>query len=320
VTSEDRLRAFLGLLEDSLQERAVTGTQLAQRAYLSRFHFDRLVAGFLGEPPTTFRRRVLLERAAHRLVSSEQSVLEIALDADFTSPEAFTRAFTRAFGMSPTRFRRDAQRDYRLAAPSGIHFYPPGGLRLPATSRRTTMDVVDGMLDHHLVLVSEIIDRAGRLDSAVLDQPIEISVESIDSNPTLRSIMNRLVTQLEMWVTSLQGGTEMPPATETSPVGMSARLSVVAPKFRTLVMSPIVEGRGQETFVDLMCEPPRTFTYAGVLAHVLTFAAFRRTLAIGALESAGIDDLGSGDPMQFVGGVGADASEITRNRARDALG
>jgi len=49
-----------------------------------------------------------------------------------------------------------------------------------------------------------------------------------------------------------------------------------------------------------------------VLAHVLTFSAVRRTLAIGALESAGVDDLGSGDPMQFVGGAGDDASTITR--------
>jgi len=61
------------------------------------------------------------------------------------------------------------------------------------------------------------------------------------------------------------------------------------------------------------CEPPRAFTFAGVLAHVLTFAAVRRTLAIGALESAGVTDLGSGDPMAFVGGIGEDASRITRS-------
>ena len=35
-------------------------------------------------------------------------------------------------------------------------------------------------------------------------------------------------------------------------------------------------------------------------------------MAIGALESAGVDDLGAGDPMEFVGGTGEDASRITR--------
>jgi hypothetical protein len=54
------------------------------------------------------------------------------------------------------------------------------------------------------------------------------------------------------------------------------------------------------------------FTYSGVLAHVLTFSAVRRTLAIGALETAGVDDLGAGDPMEFVGGTGEDASRIRR--------
>jgi AraC family transcriptional regulator len=313
VTGDDRLGAYLGLLEASLEERNVTGEQLARRAYLSRFHFDRLVAASLGEPPAAFRRRILLERAAHRLTTSTHTVLDIALDADFSSPEAFTRAFSRAFGTSPSRFRRLAAHDYRLPAPSGVHFHPPGGLRLPATSRSTTMDVLTAMLDHHFALVAEIIDCSARLDPTLLDNPIEISVEGIDANPTLRSTMDRLVGQLEMWVTSLGGGTEMPPAADASPAGLGARLAVVQPRFRELVLTPIEAGRGGETFIDAMCDPPRTFTYAGLLAHVLTFAAFRRTLAIGALDSAGIHDLGSGDPMQFVGGVGADASEITRN-------
>jgi hypothetical protein len=33
----------------------------------------------------------------------------------------------------------------------------------------------------------------------------------------------------------------------------------------------------------------------------LTFAAHRRSLLVGAFHSAGITDLGAGDPMQFVG-------------------
>ena len=75
--------------------------------------------------------------------------------------------------------------------------------------------------------------------------------------------------------------------------------------------------RADETFIDAVCDPPETFTYGGLLAHVLTFAAVRRTMAIGALETAGVTDLGSGDPMRFVGGSGADASTIQRTPADD---
>ena len=61
-----------------------------------------------------------------------------------------------------------------------------------------------------------------------------------------------------------------------------------AARFRDLVLTPISEGRADETFVDAVCDPPETFSYGGVLAHVLTFSAVRRTMAIGALESAGV--------------------------------
>jgi hypothetical protein len=55
-----------------------------------------------------------------------------------------------------------------------------------------------------------------------------------------------------------------------------------------------------ETFVDAICEPSEVFSYGGMIAHVLTFAAHRRTLALGAFAKSGITDLGSGDPMQWV--------------------
>jgi hypothetical protein len=73
-------------------------------------------------------------------------------------------------------------------------------------------------------------------------------------------------------------------------------------------------GRGPDKCIDAICDPRETLTYGGVLAHVLTFAAVRRTMAIGALESAGITDLGAGDPMHRVGGTGADSSTIKRRR------
>ena len=62
----DRLRELLDTVLAALDEH-LDGGRLAGRAYLSRFHFDRLVAAGLGEPPAAFRRRLLLERAAWRL-------------------------------------------------------------------------------------------------------------------------------------------------------------------------------------------------------------------------------------------------------------
>src|SRR5437867_8790782 len=52
----DALRRYLDLLVDTIDEE-VGGDDLARRAYLSRFHFDRVVRAAVGEPPAALRRR-----------------------------------------------------------------------------------------------------------------------------------------------------------------------------------------------------------------------------------------------------------------------
>jgi AraC-like DNA-binding protein len=307
----NRLRAILELVEESLLEPTLNGAELASRAYLSRYHFDRLVRAALGESPGAFRRRLLLERAAHQLGGAD-SVIDVALDAGYASPDAFTRAFTRAFGDNPSDFRRSGRHDFRLPTTNGIHFHPPGGLRLAAAERSSTMDVLTRMYEHHIRLTGEIFERLQQLDDQTVDRTIELSVEHIDSEASLRRLADRLVRQLEMWATAVEGGSEIA-AGGTSVPELRRRLTAAEPRFRAAVVAPIQDGRADETFVDATCVPPQTFSLGGVLAHVLTFSAVRRTMAVGALASAGITDLGAGDPMTYVGGVGDDASTITRN-------
>lgn len=306
------LQEIVRLVEQSLDEPDLDAGQLASRACLSRFHFDRLASAALGEPPGAFRRRILLERAAHRLVSTTETVIQIGAEAAYTSPDAFTRAFLRAYGITPSGYRRQCWSVHDIRAANGIHFHPPGGLRLPAIHRSDTMDVLTRMYDHHVELTGAIVDRLTGLPAKVLDQPIELPVEGIDNAPTLRMLCDKMVRQLEMWVSAVEGRTSIP-AGQTSPAALRARLGQAAPRFRAVVVDRIAAGAGEDTFLDATCQPPQTFTLGGVLAHVLTFAAVRRTLAVGALESSGIGDLGAGDPMHFVGGEGADASGITRN-------
>ena len=68
------------------------------------------------------------------------------------------------------------------------------------------MDVLQQLVVHHVDSLAAIIDRAERLDDAVLDQPIAVSVETIDGEQTLRSLINAMVTQEEHWLSALRGG------------------------------------------------------------------------------------------------------------------
>jgi AraC family transcriptional regulator len=305
---------IITVIQDSLDEPGLDSTELAGRVYLSRFYFDRLVGAAIGEPPGAFRRRILLERAAHQLTTGADTVIDIAARAGYSSPDAFARAFSRAYGTTPSAYRRQAGSSHDLPSANGIHFHPPGGLRVPATEGTTTMDVVARMYDHHLDLTAAIVDRLAQLPADTLDRPIEMSVEAIDSDASLRTLCDKMVRQLEMWIVALNGGSAIP-AGSTTPEALRARLDAAGPAFRTAVVDPVRAGDGDDAFLDATCNPPRTFTRAGVLAHVLTFAAARRTLAVGALASAGVTDLGAGDPMVFVGGEGDDASRIVRNFA-----
>jgi AraC family transcriptional regulator len=296
----DTFTAFVDVLADALDEHDVSSEELAGRVHLSRFHLDRVIAATAGEPPGAFRRRVLLERAAFRLLTTDHTVLDIAIEAGYGSHEAFTRAFARAYGTSPAKWRQHPTR-IQLVAPSDVHFHPPGGLRLPARTEVGSMDLLNKMVEHHVWLVGEMVSRAATLSDETLDAPIELSVEGVDDDPTLRSLLSRLIGQMGMWNAAIATRAyDWDVERHETIDSMRSRLAEEGATYLAQVHQVTEEGRLDETFVDALCEPPEMYTYGGMIAHVLTFAAHRRTLVAGALSDAGVTDLGYGDPMRWV--------------------
>ena len=55
----------------------------------------------LGESLGSHVRRLRLERAASRLKLTETPVVQVAFEAAYETHEAFSRAFRKAFGLSP---------------------------------------------------------------------------------------------------------------------------------------------------------------------------------------------------------------------------
>ena len=149
----------------------------------------------------------------------------------------------------------------QIEAPSDVHFHPPGGLRLPARAKETPMDLITKMVEHHVWLTGEMVARAARLDDAVLDKPIVISVEGVDDDPTLRSLLSRLVGQMGMWNAAMASrdydwSVEKHETVES----MRRRLAVEGPTYLGHVREVSEQGRLDETFVDALCEPAEVFT------------------------------------------------------------
>jgi AraC-like DNA-binding protein len=285
------------VLEDSGDE-TVSGEELAARFHFSRYHFDRMIRSVAGEPPQALRRRILLERAAYRMVTTRAPLLDIAVEAGYGSHEAFTRAFTRAYGAAPAAWRRTPG-PIRLPAPSDVHFHPPGSLRLPSRDKVTAMDLMTRMVEHHIWLTGEMVRVAGRLTDEQLDELIGVDVD--EDEQTIRRLLSRLIGQLGMWNAAVaMRDYDWSVEEHESLSSMRERLATEGPTYLTQVREVVEQDRLDDTFVDALCEPAEVFTYGGMIAHVLTFAAHRRTLVALALSKHGVEELGWGDPMVWV--------------------
>lgn len=79
--------------------------RLAAIAGYSTYHFHRVFRGIAGESADDYIRRLRMEAAAQSLRYRQRSVLEVALDSGYGSHEAFTRAFSRTFGITPSDYQ-----------------------------------------------------------------------------------------------------------------------------------------------------------------------------------------------------------------------
>ncbi len=74
----DAFAVFVDTVASTLDEPARTG-EFAAQLHLSRAQLDRVVRAAAGEAPGQLRRRILLERAAFRLLEGNLQILEVAL-------------------------------------------------------------------------------------------------------------------------------------------------------------------------------------------------------------------------------------------------
>jgi hypothetical protein len=244
------------------------------------------------------RGRILLERAAYLMITTDRTLLDIALDSGFASHEAFTRAFRREHGVLPSVWRADPT-SFRIDAPSDVHFHPPAGLRLPARHRMDGVDLVIEMVEHHVWLVGELVERARLVSDDDLDATSERSVEGIDGD-TLRWALSRLVGQMEMWNAAVHDRDyDFAVEEHESVTSMRRRLDRVGPEFVDNVSLLAATGRFDETFVEAFSPTPQVLSYGAMVAHVLTFAAHHRLLALSRLRECGVTDLGFGDPKHW---------------------
>lgn len=108
ATSADSRIAFAVAAMRDAPARAWTIEELAQSASMSRSAFAKRFHEIVGMPPATYLTELRLTLATAHL-RKNASVKQTALAVGYSSPPAFTKAFTARFGMAPLKWRAAQQ-------------------------------------------------------------------------------------------------------------------------------------------------------------------------------------------------------------------
>lgn len=79
---------------------------ISKVACSSRYHFQRIFHVLTGFTVTQYIRNRRLTLAAEELIATDKRVTDIALKYGYESPEAFTKAFKRLHGISPSALKK----------------------------------------------------------------------------------------------------------------------------------------------------------------------------------------------------------------------
>lgn len=88
----------------------LTLKELASRAFISPYHFNRVFRQLVGIPPCQFLGALRLQEAKRLLLTTRLRITDICFQVGYSSLGTFTRRFTSLVGFSPRQFRALAGR------------------------------------------------------------------------------------------------------------------------------------------------------------------------------------------------------------------
>ncbi|MGN1423758.1 MAG: effector binding domain-containing protein [Oscillospiraceae bacterium] len=97
----DGIQNALRYIEDNITQE-LDIADIAARAYVSAFHFQRIFGVLCGMTVGEYIRSRRLSLAAQELSRSDIKVIDAAVKYGYDSPDSFARAFTKFHGISPS--------------------------------------------------------------------------------------------------------------------------------------------------------------------------------------------------------------------------
>jgi AraC family transcriptional regulator len=100
-----RFQKVLDFVETHLEDE-LTVDRLSDVAAFSKYHFHRQFSAIFGVGVHKYVQLLRLKRASYELAFREsRRVIDVAMESGYESHEAFSRAFKKSFGQTPSEFR-----------------------------------------------------------------------------------------------------------------------------------------------------------------------------------------------------------------------
>lgn len=103
-----KVQQAIDYIETNLTED-ITLQDVADEIHFSMYHFHRIFKAMVGESITDYIRKRRLTEASIHLITSQKQILDISLEYQYQSQEAFTRAFKKMYGVTPGQYRKRQQ-------------------------------------------------------------------------------------------------------------------------------------------------------------------------------------------------------------------
>ena len=104
----NRIQQAVDFIEDNLNT-SFSLTDVSKAAFSSLSYFHRVFFFMTGLTVKEYIRKRRLSLAAYQLHCSKASITDIAFNACYDTPESFSRAFKKQYGVNPRTFRQKNQ-------------------------------------------------------------------------------------------------------------------------------------------------------------------------------------------------------------------
>lgn len=157
------------------------------------------------------------------------------------------------------------------------------------------MDLLDRLLGHDRWTTTQLLERCRELRAEQWTQPFELG------HRTLAATFQHMIGNVRVW-TDLMAERPLQPAADEALATADLLLAAwqgVYPDFATLARRVADERRWDATYVDVLDDPPRSKSYGGTIAHVITHNMHHRSEIIHMLTRLGLADVLEGDVLSW---------------------